>query len=240
MQSALPLRKNLDHIYWIGGAPCAGKTSIARLLAKQFGLAYIKVDDYVGELEQMARAKVQPISYKMKATGEPKRKVLLISLTALEELVRLEELFAYAIDQIIELPNKPMIVEGCALLPSLLDEYLSDAKRAIWLAPTPEFQEGVYPHRGKWVQDILHMTPDSLHSLKHWMMRERALAGHIINDAKERAFQYHIVDGSLSISCTADLIARRFGLIAPEEEATVAQGSFLNSTRVYTPAVLGY
>ena len=37
-------------VLWLGGAPCAGKSSLARLLGERFGLAVVHVDDTVDAL----------------------------------------------------------------------------------------------------------------------------------------------------------------------------------------------
>jgi len=31
-------RKDLSRVYWIGGSPCAGKSSVTRVLARRYGL----------------------------------------------------------------------------------------------------------------------------------------------------------------------------------------------------------
>lgn len=34
-------------IYWIGGSPCSGKSTIAEIISNRYGLYYFKVDDYL-------------------------------------------------------------------------------------------------------------------------------------------------------------------------------------------------
>ena len=36
-------------MYYIGGSPCSGKSTVADALAKRFGLAYFKADDHLDE-----------------------------------------------------------------------------------------------------------------------------------------------------------------------------------------------
>ncbi len=33
-------------VYWIGGSPCSGKTSIASILSEKYGLFYYQADNY--------------------------------------------------------------------------------------------------------------------------------------------------------------------------------------------------
>lgn len=35
------------NLYCIGGSPCAGKSTVAKILAEKYDLFYFKVDDYL-------------------------------------------------------------------------------------------------------------------------------------------------------------------------------------------------
>ena len=48
-------------LYMIGGSPCSGKSTIASLLARQYQLLHIKLDDLVDEMVSQASADSQPI-----------------------------------------------------------------------------------------------------------------------------------------------------------------------------------
>ncbi len=48
-------------LYMIGGSPCSGKSTIASLLARQYKLLHIKLDDLVDEMMSQASADSQPI-----------------------------------------------------------------------------------------------------------------------------------------------------------------------------------
>ena len=41
-------------IYYIGGSPCSGKSTAAEALANEYGLRYLKVDDYLDKYMSMA------------------------------------------------------------------------------------------------------------------------------------------------------------------------------------------
>lgn len=40
------------NIYYIGGSPCAGKSSVAEILSRRYGLYYFKVDDFLDRYMQ--------------------------------------------------------------------------------------------------------------------------------------------------------------------------------------------
>ena len=48
-------------LYMIGGSPCSGKSTIASLLARQYQLLHIKLDDLVEKMMSQASEDSQPI-----------------------------------------------------------------------------------------------------------------------------------------------------------------------------------
>ena len=44
------------NIYYIGGLPCSGKSTIAEILSKKYDLYYFKVDDYLDKYMQLGAA----------------------------------------------------------------------------------------------------------------------------------------------------------------------------------------
>lgn len=51
---------NLQHIYYLGVSPCAGKSSVAELLAGRYGLSHVKLDDHLFEQLSVAAPDSQP------------------------------------------------------------------------------------------------------------------------------------------------------------------------------------
>lgn len=60
------LAQPLSHIYWIGGSPCAGKTTIARKLAAEYGFTYYKCDDCYDDHMSRSTPDQHPNTYKIK------------------------------------------------------------------------------------------------------------------------------------------------------------------------------
>lgn len=52
-------------IYWIGGSPCSGKSSIAEMLVDEYDFYYYKCDDYLEKYLEIAANRNKPISLKM-------------------------------------------------------------------------------------------------------------------------------------------------------------------------------
>ena len=45
-------------LYMIGGSPCSGKSTIASLLARQYQLLHIKLDDLIDEMMMSSKCRL--------------------------------------------------------------------------------------------------------------------------------------------------------------------------------------
>lgn len=43
------------NVYYIGGSPCCGKSTVAEFLSKKYDLFYFKVDDFLDKFTKMGR-----------------------------------------------------------------------------------------------------------------------------------------------------------------------------------------
>ena len=53
---------SLAHVYWIGGSPCAGKSTVADMLGERYGVHVYHVDDHAEDHSARATATDQPRS----------------------------------------------------------------------------------------------------------------------------------------------------------------------------------
>lgn len=193
--------------YRIGGSPCAGKSSVAALLAQTHGLRYVQCDAGSGDrMRQMA-------GQGLAAYDE------LAALSTCERLARtpqwqcdravglFHEQFPFLL---ATLPDRAdVLVEGADLLPELLGDHPVDA--AIWIVPTPEFQVRHYTAR-PWVADHLAGCPDPAAAFASWMRRDMLFAEHVRAGAAAIGGRVLVVDGSRTVAAAADEVARHFGL----------------------------
>src|SRR5688572_13227921 len=56
---------DLAHVYWIGGSPCSGKSSIAQELAETYGLQLYQADDAYVRHANVVTLERQPIFHKI-------------------------------------------------------------------------------------------------------------------------------------------------------------------------------
>jgi hypothetical protein len=94
--------------------------------------------------------------------------------------------------------SKPIILEGAALLPKLVDQYNVKFQNILFMVPTKKFQLNQYSKR-KWIHEILNECEDLEQAFSNWMMRDQIFSEKILSEAKVRNYWTILVDGSNSI-----------------------------------------
>ena len=186
-------------LYMIGGSPCSGKSTIASLLARQYQLLHIKLDDLVEEMMSQASADSQPICL-LRQDRNPEE-------MADEEWRFYEEIFPYVKSYLIKNQNRPLLVEGAGLLPHLLKKLECPASSYLCLTPTADFQKKHYIQR-EWVPYVLEGTTNPKQAFENWMQRDILFAQMVRKEAVLLGYPSLITDGSQSENQTAEEVAR--------------------------------
>ena len=108
-------------IYWLGGSPCAGKSSVADLLAERYGLTVYRCDDAYFRHIQICNPQDQPTLHAITSMSwdEIWMRPVDVQVTAEFEIYREE--FPLILDDLRHLPeDRPILVEGAACLPELV------------------------------------------------------------------------------------------------------------------------
>lgn len=198
-----------DGVYWIGGSPCAGKSSVARLLAGWHGLRHVECDaGSDARLERMAGHGLRAYA-ELTALGTCERLARPAEWQAAREIEFYHEQFDFLRAEFGT--DEPLLVDGADLLPELLCGAGISLDRAIWIVPTPEFQLRHYSAR-EWVDAYLKDCPDPATAFENWMRRDMLFADHVRERALAGGGRVVIVDGSRSIEESARLVAAHFGL----------------------------
>jgi len=214
------LRRRLSHVYWIGGSPCSGKSSIVERLSERHAFQSYRVDDAFGAHAAQATAGAQPHLYRVarmswdEIWGRPVE-VLLQN----EIAVYREEWAMIVYDLLALLDDLPVIAEGAALLPELVHGVLSERRHAIWIVPREAFQRETYAQRGAWVDGILSHCTQPEQAFESWMARDAAYARWVQREARRLGLEVRVVDGRRSIDENAAIVGAHFGLEAKEERA---------------------
>lgn len=182
---------------WIGGPPCSGKTSIARLLAGRHDLRAYNSDAHTWEHHDKAVARAYPAAARWESMTPDEAwlcdidEMVAISIAANEERCRL------MVEDLEGLPRSPLVViEGTPLFPSFIAPRLAGRDHAVWLIPTSEFQSTRLRERPRhtWQQ-----TSDPERALENRIERERLVGRHIEADALARELRVIRIDGSRSL-----------------------------------------
>ena len=64
------MKRDLSHVYWIGGSGCSGKSSIARILEKDHGFTAYHCDDHWQEHEERSSPAEHPATLRVRKNFE--------------------------------------------------------------------------------------------------------------------------------------------------------------------------
>ena len=195
-------------VLWIGGSPCAGKTSIADALAvahhgvayhfDRMEMAHIARSSATTNPELMAFLAMDVEQRWLLRTPEEMARNAIASWRARFPLV-LEDLSAL-------LAAAPIFAEGPGLFPELVAPLLASPHQALWLVTTEPFCAMVRQQRGG---DYLE-TSDPERGLRKIVERDMAMARFVAREASERGLTWHAVDGSQSLERMTALVGEQF------------------------------
>ena len=194
-------------LYMIGGSPCSGKSTIASLLARQYQLLHIKLDDLVEEMMSQASADSQPICLLRQDRNPEQIWMRNPEEMADEEWRFYEEIFPYVKSYLIQNQNRPLLVEGAVLLPHLVKKLECPASSYLCLTPTADFQKKHYRQR-EWVPYVLERTTNPEKAFENWMQRDILFAQMVRKEAMKLGYSSLMTDGSQSKNQTVEEVAR--------------------------------
>jgi len=195
---------------WIGGATDAGKTTVARRLARLHALALFECDRR-DAAEHQRIAAVSPAYRTFLDMDVEARWVTTTPQWLLENtLTSFAERFPLILQSIHELARRgrPVLAEGWDLTPDLVAPHLDDPRRAIWLIPTEAFKRRSWAARDK--PSFRRQVSDPERAVHNAFARDVLLGEEIARQAAAHGFDVMIVDGSLDAPALAAALAARF------------------------------
>jgi 2-phosphoglycerate kinase len=202
------LGQRLAHVLWMGGSPCSGKSSIAQVLASEYGLHTYHCDEAFTEHQQQITAHRQPMLHKWTHTAWTELWMQSPKVLVDEAIACYQEHFQLVVKDLLALPHSdPILAEGTCLLPDSVDPLLSSKEQAIWIVPTEAFQKAHYRDRGDWVEAILSECTDPELAFQNWMDRDATFARWLLRRTNELGLRTRLVDGTRTITQNARLVA---------------------------------
>jgi 2-phosphoglycerate kinase len=203
----------LRHVRWIGGGSGAGKSTIARQLAADYGLRLYDTDAVMAEHARRAAAAETPLLQAFLAMDMDER----WANRSPDVMLRTFPWFAgegfdLIVEDLLALPDEPpILVEGFRLLPRLVAPLLSHPDQAVWLVPTPEFRRGAFDRRGSSAK-IPQKTSRPEQALSNLLARDQLFTEEIAREATALRLRVIEVDGRLGIDEMIRCVADSMGL----------------------------
>lgn len=197
--------------YYMGGSPCSGKSTIAEIISKQYGLYYFKVDDFLDKYTKMGKSKGYEICKKQESMNPEQIWMRDALVQCTEELAFYKEIFEFVLTDLSKIDAKGIITEGAAYLPELMKKLSISKNRYLAITPTKEFQISHYRKR-EWVPYVLEGCSDKEKAFSNWMNRDIMFAQEVQRQCGAEQYVSIINDGSIKIDELVDLVVSHFGL----------------------------
>jgi len=195
MQQLIPVPTTLVQIIWIGGSPCAGKSTLAATLARRYGLTHYSCDDALTAHLQRSDAATYPLLHQLAKRSWNEIWTRPVERQIREELAFYREEFPLILEDLAAFPpDTPIVAEGTALLPELVAPLLQGQRQALWIVPTASFQREHYERR-PWINDILRQCADPGLAFDNWMRRDIGFADAVEESAGALGLPVIRVDG---------------------------------------------
>ena len=220
---------DLRHVYWIGGAPGAGKSTIARRLADRHGMYLYATDDVMSDHLSRTTPEESPYLSRFAAMDMDERWLNRSPLTMLETFHWFRgECFALIVEDLVRLREGgiPVVAEGFRLLPQLVQPLLAEPRegdrrskpperqpvQAVWLLPTPGFRAAALESRGStWT--IAGRTSAPERALANLVERDRMFTERLAEETGRLSLPaIHLEVGGLSEDELDREVSRIFGL----------------------------
>jgi 2-phosphoglycerate kinase len=203
---------DLANIYWIGGAPCSGKSTIAEKLAFKCGFSLFKSDDHMYAHMRLASVDKQPVMAKLASLSWDESWTRPVEVQVQDEFAFYREEFAMLLDELALYPQgQPILAEGNAWLPELIGQLQAPLEHIVYVIPTKEFQVANYSQR-QFIKDILSQCSDPQSAFENWMERDTRFGEIVDQAARQMGLPVIRVDGRLSIEENTVLVERALHL----------------------------
>lgn len=207
----------LTHVLWIGGAPCAGKSSIAHAIELSHVFPGYHLDAW--SRHHMARKLAQGDARTeafLKMNMDQRWVQRSVEELVQEVLISWRDDFRLVIEDLLALPNEWFMVAEGNFFPESLAPYLSSPHQAIWLLPTDEFSAQIRRRRydlqarRRAEMGVADESSNPEKRLNNLIARDHQLARHVKQQATERQLTFYEVDGSSSLNEMTSLVEEHF------------------------------
>lgn len=202
----------MNNTYFIGGSPCSGKSTVSEALCKKYNLQYFKVDDYLDKYLELGAQRNRNACQTAHSLSPDKLWMRNPQVQCEEELLIYQEIMDFILEDLEALPqNKPILTEGAAFLPCLMNKINIPRNRYLSLTPTREFQIFHYKQR-EWVPYVLEGCTDKPKAFSNWMERDVLFAEDVRKQCQEYDYYSIVNNGEISIAKLIQKVSEHFEL----------------------------
>ncbi len=212
------VRAALSHVLWLGGAPRAGKTTLATLLAGKYDLKLYNLDwHYWREHQDRLDPARHPVSVRWKGATMDEWWVDPSVDEIVERAVALwNETFDLVVEDLIaESRSRVILAEGPGAFPWRVAPLLAAPTRAIFLVPTPAFRDAAFASRLRGRQ-FGGETRDPERARANHRAHDVALAARIASACADLGLRCIDMGGTRDLAASLGLIEAHFRPHLPE------------------------
>ena len=194
-------------VFYIGGSPCSGKSTVAEALAERYDLVYFKVDDYLEAFTAQGAEAGLPVCQRIQRMSAEETWMRPPRIQCQEELDYYQEIFPFVMEKLTALRAPRIIAEGAAFLPYLM----TNNAHYVAITPSRTFQITRYRER-PWVPHVLQDCTDKEQAFANWMARDALFAAEVRRQCSLLDLPHLLTDGSVSQETRLKQVTAQFNL----------------------------
>ena len=213
------MRFRLANVYWIGGPPDAGKSSVADLLGVWFTVDVYKQDPREREHALRADPDRYPRNAALRRAYEgPSDDRTMYQVWVDQQPAALyadhranwEERIALVCEDLVAMGrDRTIVAEGPGFFPNAITPLLASPRQAIWLIPTEAFKRASHARRDKSRWRFSTSDPDR--ALAHHIERDLLFAAAYRREVIAAGLPWIEVNGRENAESIAQRVAAHFG-----------------------------
>jgi 2-phosphoglycerate kinase len=204
---------NRRGVYWLGGPPCSGKSSVSEILAGRFDLDVYHADEAFKTHARGLDPVRQPTLAKWCSGRWDELWMQPVDKLVQDAIACCREHFALIRADVLATPKrKPLLVEGTALLPGQVAGLLPKKNHALWLITSADFRREHYPER-QWVREIVGQCRHPEAAFGNWLERDAGFVEWLEAEVSALNLQsFKVVEGR-TVEETAEAVAAHFQFV---------------------------
>lgn len=199
----------MKQIYYIGGSPCSGKSTVAEHIAESLGFKYFKVDDHLDRYMKMASKDEKPYAREVSEMSADEIWMRSPSVQNEEEFALYREFFPYIQKDLEEIESENIITEGASYLPEFAKQLHLDQNQYFCIVPSKTFQYEHYKER-PWIWYVLEGCSNKEQAFENWMERDVLFGKQVYQEAIRLGYTAFMNDGTRSIEEMIQMVCKAF------------------------------